>query len=128
MPVLGLPRSIIIADGLFVFWTQRRLGVRADALRNARRCSKCAGTCPKQHPARHCTLFHGSFLPTLGTSCGPSCGQMRFQLVKRARPALLMVAARFLVMQLRMNEGKFGAFGNGSKPHLDPRFAGVFHT
>jgi hypothetical protein len=38
---------------------------------------------------------------------------MRFQLIERTCPALSMAAARFLIMQLRMDEGKSGAFGNG---------------
>src|SRR5229473_4374660 len=53
---------------------------------------------------------------------------MRFKLVERTRPALFMAAARFLIMQLRMDESEFCAFGNGLERDLDPRLAGVWHA
>src|SRR5271154_2764022 len=39
-----------------------------------------------------------------------------------------MVAAGFLVLQLRVGEGELGAFGNGLERDLGARLAGVWHA
>src|SRR5262245_45484092 len=53
---------------------------------------------------------------------------MAFQLVERSIPALLVAAASLLVVQARMCEREFGPLGNGAKPDLDQRLAGIFDT
>src|SRR5215203_4912564 len=53
---------------------------------------------------------------------------MAFQLVERPVPALLVAAASVLVVQARMGEREFGALGNGAKPDLDKRLAGILDT
>jgi hypothetical protein len=50
---------------------------------------------------------------------------MPFQLVERSGPAFLVAAASLLVVQARMSECKFGPLGNGAKPDLDKRLAGM---
>src|SRR6202048_363234 len=50
---------------------------------------------------------------------------MTFQLVKRPVPAFLVAAAGLLVVQTRMGEGEFGAFGNGAKIDLDERLTRI---
>src|SRR5947207_15813773 len=51
---------------------------------------------------------------------------MAFQLVERSVPALFVAAASLLVAQARMCEREFGPLGNGAKPDLDKRLAGIF--
>src|SRR5262245_28900800 len=51
---------------------------------------------------------------------------MARQLVERSVPALLVAAATLLVAQARMREREFGPLGNGAKPDLDKRLAGIF--
>src|SRR5258708_36321735 len=51
---------------------------------------------------------------------------MAFQLVERSVPAFLVAAAALLVVQARMSECEFGPLGNGAKPDLDKRLAGIF--
>ena len=52
--------------------------------------------------------------------------KMAFQLVERSGPDSLVAAAALLVVQARMCECEFGPLGNGAKPDLDKRFAGIF--
>src|SRR5438552_269315 len=52
--------------------------------------------------------------------------KMAFQLVERSGPAFLVAAATLLVVQARMCECEFGSLGNGAKPDLDKRLAGIF--
>src|SRR5215510_11511338 len=54
------------------------------------------------------------------------CKKMAFQLVERSVPAFLVAAATLLVVQARMSECEFGPLGNGAKPDLDKRLAGIF--
>src|SRR6266851_947081 len=51
---------------------------------------------------------------------------MSLQLVERAVPSFLVASARVLVVQTRMSESQFGAFGGRAKVDLDQRFAGIF--
>src|SRR5260221_12624617 len=51
---------------------------------------------------------------------------MSLQLVERAVPSFLVASARVLVVQTRMSESQFGAFGGRAKGDLDQRFAGIF--
>src|SRR5438132_13745598 len=51
---------------------------------------------------------------------------MAFQLVERPGPACLVAAAALLIVQARMRECEFGPLGNGAKPDLDKRLAGIF--
>src|SRR5882724_3201675 len=53
------------------------------------------------------------------------CKEKPFQLVERSVPALLVAAAALLVAQARMRECQFGSLGNGTKPDLDKRLAGI---
>src|SRR5207253_10442890 len=52
--------------------------------------------------------------------------KMAFQLVERSGPAFLVAAATLLVVQARMCECEFGSLGNGAKPDLHKRLAGIF--
>src|ERR1700688_5004336 len=56
------------------------------------------------------------------------CKNMAFQPVECSIPAFLVAAATLLVMQARMHEREFGPLGNGAKPDLDKRLAGIFRT
>src|SRR5260221_3231625 len=52
--------------------------------------------------------------------------KMAVQLVERSGPAFLVFAATLLVAQARMCECELGPLGNGAKPDLDKRLAGIF--
>src|SRR5882762_7884678 len=51
---------------------------------------------------------------------------MSLQFIEGAIPTLLVAPARVFVVQARMGERQFGAFGDHAKIDLDERFAGIF--
>src|SRR5580658_8794039 len=63
LPVLSLPCRIPFADSLVAFRAESGLRVRTGDLRDDRRCSQCARARLENRPARHCSIFHDSFLP-----------------------------------------------------------------
>src|SRR5258706_2873257 len=68
----------------------------------------------------------GSVADTWSRKAMFGCKKMAFQLVERSVPAFLVAAAALLVVQSRMSECEFGPLGNGAKPDLDKRLAGIF--
>src|SRR4029077_6393159 len=68
----------------------------------------------------------GSVADTCSRKAPFGCKTMAFQLVERSVPAFLVAAATRLVVQARMRECELGPLGNGAKPDLDKRLAGIF--
>src|ERR1700683_815428 len=66
--------------------------------------------------------------PSTRWARGSAVRKMSLQFVERPAPALLVAAARLLVMQPRMGESQQGTFRNRAKFDLDERLAGVRAT
>src|ERR1700755_1655502 len=50
---------------------------------------------------------------------------MAFQLVESSGPAVLVAAASLFVVQMRMCKCEFSPIGDGAKPELEKRLAGI---
>src|SRR5277367_4859163 len=51
--------------------------------------------------------------------------QIGFELVERSRPTGFVALPAFFIVQPRMGESDFGAFGHGAQRDLDARLAGI---